>query len=498
MNHPVQDTCRGLRSRSWRRAIVAPVVIALLALPAVGAYANHLDVSRMNMTFSTDVQGPTAGTARPDAFYGLPIFGTDILARQLPGPHGPNPPGPPPNPGIFIMNPAGDGVTGLDIQGASSAGLDDFNGWGELDALSYGRDPLDAPVPSDGWYYAFSVDEFAIGQPGTDVRREGALGAKEASADTFITRKPALPAPLATGTNAYFTDGNNAAPGGVPGVGLIEPNQPTVGTGSSPKPIDPGDNLDAVDFDKGRANRKGPVYFSLDSAFSDPLEVPGSAGGGTMPNYGTAAANGFVGGDVLVGVPDIIPTGGAISLYADAALLGLDLVNGADSDDLDALKLHENGIDGYQPSQVPFDWLFGDTDMLLFSVRRGSALIGLLDSIFGRPIEEGDVLTTPCAPGSSIIGTNITCFGADPNANKVLPGIFTAAEQLGLATVRSGVYASYGVINPAYGEDRWADDLDALDQVIPLPGTLALLAFGLGGALVVRRRTAPTGHRPCA
>ncbi|MEZ5975726.1 MAG: hypothetical protein R3E96_13060 [Planctomycetota bacterium] len=33
--------------------------------------------------------------------------------------------------------------------------------------------------------------------------------------------------------------------------------------------------------------------------------------------------------------------------------------------------------------------------MLLFSVRRGSWVIGQPDSIFGIPIEEGDILTTP-------------------------------------------------------------------------------------------------------
>ncbi|MCF6329546.1 MAG: hypothetical protein L3J02_07095, partial [Henriciella sp.] len=37
----------------------------------------------------------------------------------------------------------------------------------------------------------------------------------------------------------------------------------------------------------------------------------------------------------------------------------------------------------------------GDTDMVLFSVRRGSPVVGMPDSIFGIPIADGDILTTP-------------------------------------------------------------------------------------------------------
>ena len=233
-----------------------------------------------------------------------------------------------------------------------------------------------------------------------------------------------------------------------------------------------------MDFDTRLSDQTGPVFFSLDSAFVDPLEaiVP-------PPNFGTAAANGFVGGDVLVGVPAAAP-GGPIALFAAAPLLGLDLILGPDTDDLDALKLAGNAILGYQPSIVPFDWLAGLSDMLLFSVRRNSAVIGLPDSIFGIPIEEGDVLTTPCPAGSVIPGSGIVCVGGG------LPGIFTAAEALGLATVRSGVFASYGVINPIYNQDVWADDLDALVQKkdVPEPGTAALFLLGFAGLAAASRR----------
>jgi hypothetical protein len=69
-------------------------------------------------------------------------------------------------------------------------------------------------------------------------------------------------------------------------------------------------------------------------------------------------------------------------------------------------------------------------DMLLFSVRRGSAVIGMLDSIFMAPISEGDILTTPVPAGGP-------------------PGIFIAAEALGLATERGGANRN--------------DDLNAMD-----------------------------------
>jgi hypothetical protein len=96
--------------------------------------------------------------------------------------------------------------------------------------------------------------------------------------------------------------------------------------------------------------------------------------------------------------------------------------------------------------------------MLLFSVRRGSAVIGTPDSLFGIPISPGDILIPPV-------------FAGGP------PAIFIAAEWLGLATTRS------------MGVPFGGDDLDALD-VRSMPqtaltyceGTVATCPCGNGGA----------------
>jgi hypothetical protein len=208
----------------------------------------------------------------------------------------------------------------------------------------------------------------------------------------------------------------------------------------------------------------GLIYFSLDSNFPDPLEVP--VGAGPPPNAGTAVLNGFVGGDVLVTTP-----GAAPALYAPAMALGLDLAVGPDSDDLDALALMDNG-DGVALVGAPGSGL----DEILFSVRRNSAVIGMPDSLFGAPIEEGDILTVPLP----------TAMGG----LSLFPQIFIAAEALGLTTVRSGSAVAYGLPNPIYGGlDVWADDLDALDvlEEIPEPGSMMLMLVGLTAAGGLRR-----------
>ncbi len=381
-------------------------LLAALSLAAPAAEAQG--------TFSIDYGGPTI--ALPDSFGGVQITEGDLLVAPAMLPTL----GPLPQPGIAISG----GGAGLGLlMHAGCVGHPPGVACGvEVDAHSFGQDgPAWQGLPPASWW--FSVDEFATSWPAIAVPpntdTEGSLMAMEASADLFVDLGlPAGPLPpfAVPPANVGAIDGNgfrSATLFAYPGLGLLEWNPPGL-------PPDLGDNVDSFDLHLPAA--LPPTYFSLDSPFLDPLLG--------LLNGASAALNGpFVGGDVLMS-----PGGGlGPVVYAPAMALGLDILGGPDSDDLDALALWENGIVGFQPSMTPYDWIGGGTDMLLFSVRRGSAVIGSLDSFFGIPIEEGDILTTPVAGGLSSF-----------------PGIFIAAENLGLATMRSGGPGSFG------------DDLDAL------------------------------------
>jgi hypothetical protein len=191
-------------------------------------------------------------------------------------------------------------------------------------------------------------------------------------------------------------------------------------------PPNQGDNLDALDVGLFLAGPPTTIFFSMDAPWPDPLTG--------WPLSGGALANGFSAADVMwipfVGAPPAV--------FAPAPMLGLDLIGGPQSDDLDALILWENGSQVFEPAPAPYTWFpmpgAAPTDMLLFSVRRGSAVIGAPDSMFGIPIEEGDILSTPFAGGVS-----------------PYPSLWMAAENLGLNTVRSGAPPPFG------------DELDALD-----------------------------------
>ncbi|MEZ6189967.1 MAG: hypothetical protein R3C45_01585 [Phycisphaerales bacterium] len=359
-------------------------------------------------------RGPGLNTGLLDGWYGINLDEGSILSVARPGPLGPNVPQVPgivplPTPGLMVGSLAGAG-------GSVPGGLG-INPGGqlqavELDALSYGHDY--------GIELMFSVDEWAGGDfllPAMppNVSSEGVLtGVDDAAADVFRYLGPVkrTPPPAAGGVgpgNKQYLDGNGqpSPPGGARGLGLLEPMLPGCGGNCE------GDNLDALDINSTLNDVFGPIFFSLDSSFADPLDGPAL-------NAGTALGNGFSGSDILVS-----RAGGVPAVYAIAGSLGLDL-QGFDTDDLDALILQDNGDAQYDPA----------VDRILFSVRRGSAVIGQPDSLYGMPIEEGDVLSVPI-PG-----------GASP-----FPSIYIAAEALGLATVRSQTneFTPFG------------DELDALD-----------------------------------
>jgi hypothetical protein len=390
------------------------VLACAITLAAAHAFAEP--------TFSVDFQGPTASVPPLlDGFFGVPITEGDILTTAPPGPPGPNPPlpGPLPSPGIEVGALAG-------AVGAVPGGLGivpGAPGLVELDALSYGRD--------QGIQLYFSVDEHAFGVPSPlppNVTSDGAGGPGEASADVFTYLGAVVPTPPGPVVgNTTFFDGDGLAPPGLPGVGFIEPNPP------SPFFIpDGGDNLDAVDVDTTFADLGGLIFFSLDSAFADPLEV-------APANSATAVGNLASGADVLVST-----AGGLPAVAIPAFLLGLDLL-GFDTDDLDALIF--NDADGTASLTPP--------DTIYFSVRRGSAVIGAPDSAFGVAIEPGDILTLPTAAG-------------------LPPALFIAAEALGLGTARSGSAGPFG-----------SDELDALDlNLVPVPALAPVSLLALGGGLI--------------
>ncbi len=369
-------------------------------------------------TFSTDVQGPTVGT--PPSWGPSPLInGHDILSAPLPGPPLGTPSiGPLPSPGIFIPG-AAMGITPTAYAKPVGVGIPPLH-LAELDALSYGRDQ------GEIWY--FSVDEFATGLPGSPISVSSEASIGEASADVFGS--------FATGFNFGVLDGDGF--GGLPGVGLVEPNPP------SPFSPDPGDNLDALNMDT-TPNDIARVFFSLDTFFPDPLE---SAAG--PPNFGTAPTNGFSAADVIVF--DLAT--GSTAVYAPAAILGLD----PGEDDIDALVLLDNGNGDYEAG----------VDKIAFSIRRGSGTIGMIDATLGIPIEEGDILE-PVLLGTGGMGV----------------GILVKAEDLGLATIRSGtagvhVIAGQTVLIP--------DELDALDLYYEIPEPTSLVLLSLGGIALLRRK----------
>lgn len=384
--------------------IAAPPAVFLLA-PA----------ARAQVTFSLDWKGPTI--SQPATTTPIPITEADLLnpASNVPLP------GLQPNPRVRYSG----AVLGLPLYAGCSGHLPGTPCGIEVDALSEGIDAPFRPTGNGRGRLWFSVDEFAVGVQGTagfpQVASEALFG--DASADLFtdsgLPPGPLGPTPVPR-PNIGAIDGDGVPSPtafAYPGLGLVEP------TPATPGPVNAGDNIDGLDLESNDGFPQLGLFFSLDGGFIDALSG--------VPNSNSAQANGAIyqPGDVL----RTISPGATPVRYATAQLLGLD-VFGPGTDDLDALILVENGDGVFTPSQSNYDWMGPNppVDMLMFSVRRGSAVIGKPDSIFGAPIEAGDILVPPRAGGGPF------------------PGIWIAAEQLGLRTSRQSP-----------GDD--GDDVDALD-----------------------------------
>ncbi len=389
--------------------------LTLSSLPASLLLFSASAAAQDKVLFSIDWNGPTIGqddcasiTKLTEGDILMPCVGVPAL-----GPLG--------RPLVAITG--GFGGLGLGAHASAVGHPGGTPGQVEVDAFSTGRDDFFQPnFPLKDGELWFSVDEFATGFPGApaipNLLSEAPVGDSSADVMVNIGGLPPAPMPPIVGVTGQLGvldgDGLASASGyAYPGLGLVEPNPPSGGF------VAGGDNLDALGF-RSAASDLG-AYFSLDG--STVLTDPCSG----VPGTGSAATQGFSGADVLR------RTSAAPVIFAPAPLLGLDLLGGPGSDDLDALMLAENGDGIYQPSSGPYDWMSGATDMLMFSVRRGSAVIGAPDSIFGIPIEEGDILVPPMAGGVS-----------------PFPGIWIPAENLGLRTRRSGPAAC------------GADELDAL------------------------------------
>ncbi|MBL8859052.1 MAG: hypothetical protein JNL28_11135 [Planctomycetes bacterium] len=384
---------------------LVPLALAASACLAPDARAQS------QVVFGIDYRGGTIAT--PDTATVVPITEADLLRAPFLAPTF----GPMPAPQL-TFNGAQLGLAGYSVCVGHPAGI----ACGiETDAFSFGNDaPFNNLLPPGAPNRArifFSVDRYARGIPGAglapSVFSEGALGANEAAADVFTivgTIAGPLPLPVVPGQSIGMFDGNglpNVMGKRYRGLGLREPPQGG-----------PFDDLDSLAIAQVPTAANAVIYFSLDGALVDPLTLQAGSN--------SAALNGVFPSAVL----QRNVAGGPITTYANSALLGLHPT----LDDLDALLLTENGDGVYQPSIVFYDWLTGATDMLLFSVRRGSAIIGVADSLFGIPIEPGDILAPPATPGSA-------------------PRMFIPAERLGLRTER-GAMTAFGDELDALGSSR--------------------------------------------
>lgn len=416
------------------RPATRPRLIAVLAfLLTASAFATNA----VAQTFTIAPGSPTVPAAGPPNC-GPPFspFG-DILQ---------GPPFFPPLTSVVRMGPPGCGL-----------------GWpgplapANVDGFSTGLFPIPPlPMPAGAVSFLIGVDGAATGfggplcalpaTPGPfppDVGSEACAqpATSDAAADIFMTvaaGAPPLPG-FVPGSmpNFQISDGNGlpAAVCAFPpaaGVGLVEP-------------VPGGDNRDEFDgAPLGAWLAAGglpavPVYYSVDAP--------------------TGAAGGFLPAAVIVKPPGAA----AIAVYAPPVALGLDLIGGPGSDDIDALAV-------YDVAAPPLIYAPGP-DIVLFSLTPGSATVGTPNPcpgpLAGAPRAADDILTegTPLgAPGAACI--------------------LVPAENMNLWTMRS-----CGP-NPLTGAGD--DNLDSLEVAPPAPPPPTVTPTP-GGSTATPTRTATPG-----
>ncbi|MFT6830304.1 MAG: hypothetical protein ACJAZN_000458 [Planctomycetota bacterium] len=260
----------------------------------------------------------------------------------------------------------------------------------EINAISFGRDARLQSLLGYRFHVLFSVDEFAVGRPDaagtpfTDVFQEA--GGREAAGDMFLSTFQG-PAPFNASPNFAYADGDGArvtqGSSHVFGLGLVEPIIPNTSS------TDSGDNIDAINYGTEFVLGQDVLFFSLES---DMVRCGGegglfnSADAQPIANSTTNARA----SDVLLVQPG---TGSApVFRYASGQELGLDL-EGVGTDDIDAVMVVENGQPGYQAPSSLYEWESANpSDLILFSVRCGSEVVGEIDLVTNRIIGEGDIL----------------------------------------------------------------------------------------------------------